>query len=231
MTTALSIQNLTYQYRGQKKPALDRVSLDVARGDSLVIMGPTEAGKSTLAATMNGLIPHFFKGRIDGAVNVLGRNTRESTVAELSERVGMVFQDFEAQLFSTNLELEVAFGPENLGLPREEIVRRVDENLRLVGLAGFKRRSPAALSGGQKQKLAIASILALTPELLVMDEPTTDLDSESKKEVFRITNELCLREEMTLITVEQETEEVLSAKNVLLLQKCCDGLICSKPWV
>ncbi|HME42117.1 MAG TPA: energy-coupling factor transporter ATPase [Syntrophorhabdales bacterium] len=218
MTLALSIRNLTYQYRGQKKPALDRVSLDVARGDSLVIMGPTEAGKSTLAATMNGLVPHFFKGRIDGAVNVLGRNTRESTVAELSERVGMVFQDFEAQLFSTNLELEVAFGPENLGLPREEIVRRVDENLRLVGLAGFKRRSPASLSGGQKQKLAIASILALTPELLVMDEPTTDLDPESKKEIFRITNGLCLREEMTLITVEQETEEVLSAKNVLLLK-------------
>jgi energy-coupling factor transporter ATP-binding protein EcfA2 len=218
MTLALNIQNLTYQYRGQKKPALDRVSLDVAQGDSLVIMGPTEAGKSTLAATMNGLVPHFFKGRIDGTVTVLGRNTGERTVAELSGRVGMVFQDFEAQLFSTNVELEVAFGPENLGLPREEIVRRVDENLRLVRLAGFKRRSPATLSGGQKQKLAIASILALKPQLLVMDEPTTDLDPESKKEVFRIAEELCLREEMTLVTVEQETEEVLNAKKILLLK-------------
>ncbi len=218
MTFALSIQDLTYRYRGQKKPALDRVSLDVAHGDFLVIMGPTEAGKSTLAATINGLVPHFFKGRFDGAVTVLGRSTRETSVAELSGRVGMVFQDFEAQLFSTNVELEVAFGPENLGVPREEIVRRVDESLRLVGLAGLKRRSPATLSGGQKQKLAIASILAMKPELLVMDEPTTDLDPESKREIFRITEELRFREDMTLVAVEQETEEVLNAKNILLLK-------------
>ena len=222
MTTALSIHSLTYRYRGQKKPALDDVSVDVAHGDSLVIMGPTEAGKSTLTATINGLVPHFFKGRIDGVVNVLGRNTSDLTVAQLSEHVGMVFQDFEAQLFSTNVELEVAFGPENLGLPREEIARRIDENLRLVGLTGFKHRSPATLSGGQKQKLAIASILALKPQMLVMDEATTDLDPESKKEIFRIARELCLREDMTLVSVEQEAEEVLNAKNVLLLK---DGRI------
>jgi energy-coupling factor transport system ATP-binding protein len=218
MAPALSIRNLSYRYRGQQKPALDRVSFDVTRGDSLVIMGPTEAGKSTLTATMNGLVPHFFKGRFDGAVTVLGRNSKGTSVAELSERVGMVFQDFEAQLFSTNVELEVAFGPENLGLPREEIVRRVDDNLRLVGLAGLKHRSPATLSGGEKQKLAIASILALKPELLVMDEPTTDLDPESKKEIFRIIEELRLREDMTLVAVEHETEEVLNAKNILLLK-------------
>jgi energy-coupling factor transport system ATP-binding protein len=222
MTTVLSINNLSYQYRGQKKAALERVSFDVVRGDSLVIMGPTEAGKSTLTATMNGLVPHFFKGRFGGSVDVLGGNTRDATVAELSEHVGMVFQDFEAQLFSTNVELEVAFGPENLGLAREEIVRRVEENLGLVGMAGFKHRSPAALSGGQKQKLAIASVLALKPELLVMDEATTDLDPESKKEIFRITAELCLREEMTLVTVEQETEEIIDAGNILLLK---DGRI------
>ncbi len=222
MTTALSIQNLTYRYRGQEKPALDRVSLDVARGGSLVIMGPTEAGKSTLTATMNGLVPHFFKGRMEGAAAVLGRNIRETSVAELSERVGIVFQDFEAQLFSTNVELEVAFGPENLGLPREEIGRRIDENLRLVGLAGFRRRSPATLSGGQKQKLAIASVLALKPELLVMDEPTTDLDPESKREIFRIADEIRHGEDAALVVVEHESEEVLGAGNILLLK---DGLV------
>ena len=113
----------------------------------------------------------------------------------------------------------MAFGPENLGLPREEIVRRVEANLRLVGLEGFRHRSPATLSGGQKQKLAIASVLALSPQLLVMDEPTTDLDPESKREIFRITEELCLREDMTLVTVEQETEEILNAKNILLLKE------------
>jgi energy-coupling factor transport system ATP-binding protein len=219
MATDLSINNLTYRYRSQKKPALDGISLEVAHGDSLVIMGPTEAGKSTLAATVNGLVPQFFKGRFKGTVTVLGRNTKETTVAELSARVGIVFQDFEAQIFSTNVELEVAFGPENLGLPREEIARRVDENLGRVGLSGFKNRSPASLSGGQKQKLAIASVLALKPDLLVMDEPTTDLDPESKKEISRITEELRLRHQMTLITVEQESEEVFNATNILLLKE------------
>jgi len=219
MATALDIRSLTYHYRGQNKPALDNVSLEVSRGESLVIMGPTEAGKSTLAATVNGLIPQFFKGRLQGTVNVLGRNTREAPVAELSGAVGIVFQDFEAQLFSTNVELEVAFGPENLGLPRQEIVQRVNDNLQLVGLFDFKHRSPAALSGGQKQKLAIASILALNPQVLVMDEPTTDLDPQSKKEIFRITSQLCLRESMTLITVEQETEDIVSTSTVLLLKE------------
>ncbi len=215
----VSIQDLAYRYRGQNRQALDHVSIDVAHGDFLVIMGPTEAGKSTLASTINGLIPHFFKGSLSGAVSVLGRHTTETSVAELTGEVGMVFQDFEAQLFSTNVELEAAFGPENLGLPPAEIRRRVDENLKLVGLASLGSRAPATLSGGQKQKLAIASVLALQPKVLVMDEPTTDLDPASKKEIFRITDELRRRGEVTLVAVEHETDEVLNAKQILLLKE------------
>ena len=216
---AVSIQNLTYRYRGQKRQALDRISFDASGDDFLVIMGPTEAGKSTLASTINGLVPHFFRGSFDGSVNVLGRNTRNTTVSELSGQVGIVFQDFEAQLFSTNVELEAAFGPENLGLSRAEIRRRVDENLKLVGLASLKDRSPATLSGGQKQKLAIASVLAMQPKVLVLDEPTTDLDPASKGEIFRISDELRLRHDMTLIAVEHETEEVLNARHILLMKE------------
>lgn len=160
------------------------------QGDFVVVMGASEAGKITLAACINGLIPHFFKGKFVGDVEVYGKNTRSTLVAEMSEITGMVFQDYEAQLFSTNVELEVAFGPENFNVPRDEITRRIDENLALVGLDHLRQRSPATLSGGQKQKLTIASVLAMHPKVLVMDEPTTDLDPISKLGVFQVAEQM-----------------------------------------
>ncbi len=215
---AITVTDLSYRYRGEKRSALEGVNLSVSRGEFLVIMGASEAGKSTLAACMNGLIPHFHKGRMKGDVVVLGRNTREHKVAQMAEVVGLVFQDFEAQLFSTNVELEVAFGPENFALEWEEIKRRIDESLAYVGLEDFRQRSPSTLSGGQKQKLAIASVLAMHPQVLVMDEPTTDLDPISKLGIFQITNQLRKRNDITLIVVEHETEEVLHADRVALIQ-------------
>lgn len=214
----VTIRDLHYRYRGQKEFALDGIDLDLSRGEFLVVMGPSEAGKSTLAATINGLIPHFQKGKLIGDVTVMGRKTRENTVAQMSEIVGMVFQDFEAQLFSTNVELEVAFGPENFAVDREEIGRRINENLDYVGLDAFRHRPPSTLSGGQKQKLAIASVLALKPTVLVMDEPTTDLDPISKAGVFEITHRLCKRDDLTLMIIEHETEEALFADRVALIK-------------
>ena len=157
----VSIRDLQYRYRGQKGFALEGINLSLDQGEFMMLMGPSEAGKSTLAATINGLIPHFHMGKLSGEVEVMGRNTKKFSVAQMAELVGMVFQDFEAQLFSTNVELEVAFGPENFALPSEEIKNRIDENLNYVGLEGFRNRPPSTLSGGQKQKLAIASVLAL----------------------------------------------------------------------
>lgn len=214
----VSMKDVQYRYRGQKEYALDGVNLDLAKSEFLVLMGPSEAGKSTLAATINGLIPHFHKGKLKGDIIVLGQNTKQKTVAQMSEIVGMVFQDFEAQLFSTNVELEVAFGPENFAVEREEIKKRIDENLNYVGLDAFRKRPPSTLSGGQKQKLAIASVLALKPTVLVMDEPTTDLDPISKMGVFEITHRLCKRDDLTLLIVEHETEEALFADRVALLK-------------
>ncbi len=216
---AISLRNLRFMYRGQKRWALDDITLEVPAGDFLVVLGPSEAGKSTLAESINGLIPHFFKGQFQGAVSVLGRNTRDVKVAEMAERVGMVFQDFEAQLFSTKVELEVAFGLENFGLSRAEMTGRIDESLRRVGLLNLKDRTPSTLSGGQKQKLAIASALAMHPPVLVMDEPTTDLDPVSKEEVFQLTHQLADRGDFTLIVIEHDTEELLQARNVLLLRE------------
>jgi energy-coupling factor transport system ATP-binding protein len=216
--TAIQIQDLTYKYRGNKTNALESINLEVAKGEFLVVMGPSEAGKSTLAACINGLIPHFHKGRLQGDVLVYGKNTRQNTVAQMSEQVGLVFQDFEAQLFSTNVELEVAFGPENFALDRPEIKKRVDEMLAYVGLEAFRNRPPSTLSGGQKQKLAIAATLAMLPRVLVMDEPTTDLDPISKLGIFEITNRLRQRQTITLIVVEHETEEVLHANRIALIK-------------
>ena len=222
MEPAVSIRDLAYTYRGQKEPALDGVSLDVAQGEFVVVMGHSGAGKSTLCTSLNGLIPHFFRGRMQGEVRVEGRSTREGKVGEFAQEVGLVFQDFEAQLFSTNVALEVAFGPENFQVEREEMVRRVHEVLGQVRLEGFEDRTPATLSGGQKQRLAIASVLAIEPRILCLDEPTTDLDPVGKLGIFRIAEELKSRDEVTLIVVEHETEETLDADRIVVLR---DGKI------
>lgn len=216
---AISARQLTYRYRGQDRDALAGVSFELAPGEALAVMGPSAAGKSTLAAALNGLIPHFFHGRFGGDVFVRGRNTRERAIAELAADVGLVFQDFEAQIFSTTVELEVAFGPENLGVPQPEIAARVTEFLALIGMQDMRRRIPSTLSGGQKQKLAIASVLAMKPGILVMDEPTTDLDPLSKSGVLAIADRLRAGGAMSLAVVEHETEEVLRTDRVLLLRE------------
>src|SRR5918995_78785 len=216
---AVSVRGLTYRYRGQREPALNGVNLEVAEGEFVVVMGPSGAGKSTLCVSLNGLIPHFFRGRMEGEVRIRGRSTREGKVGEFAREVGLVFQDFEAQLFSTNVALEVAFGPENLGVEREEMVRRVESVLKRVRLEGFEGRQPATLSGGQKQRLAIASVLSVEPRILCLDEPTTDVDPLGKLEVFEVAAELKRRDDVTLIVVEHEIEETLDADRIVVLQE------------
>jgi len=224
---AIGIEGLSYRYRGQEKSALDGVDLEVAEGEFVVVMGPSGAGKSTLCVALNGLIPHFFRGRMEGEVRVRGRSTRDGKVGEFAREVGLVFQDFEAQLFSTNVALEVAFGPENFRVEREEMGRRVESVLGRVRLAGFEGRQPATLSGGQKQRLAIASVLAIEPRILCLDEPTTDLDPVGKLGVFEIAEELKERDDVTLIVVEHETEETLDADRIVILR---DGrVIADRP--
>jgi energy-coupling factor transport system ATP-binding protein len=219
MEPAVSVQGLGYRYRGQQKPALQGVDLEVAEGEFVVVMGPSGAGKSTLCVSLNGLIPHFFRGRMEGEVKIRGKTTREGKVGEFAREVGLVFQDFEAQLFSTNVALEVAFGPENFAVERDEMERRVKSALGRVRLEGFEDRQPATLSGGQKQRLAIASVLAIEPRILCLDEPTTDLDPAGKLGVFEIAGELKDRDDVTLIVVEHETEETLEADRIVVLRE------------
>jgi energy-coupling factor transport system ATP-binding protein len=218
---ALRLSHVGFTYRGAATPALDGVDLTVQRGEMAVVLGPSGAGKTTLCLCTNGLIPHFVHGSVSGRVEVFGVPTTDGTVSQLARDVALVFQDFEAQLFSTSVELEVAFGPENFAVPPDEIRRRVAGALAAVGLAGFERREPATLSGGEKQRLAIASVLSLQPGILVMDEPTTDLDPLGKESVFEIGRRL-RRAGATLLVVEHETEEATGADRVIVLD---DGRI------
>ena len=227
MEPAVSIEGLGYHYRAQQKPALKGVDLEVAEGEFVVVMGPSGAGKSTLCVSLNGLIPHFFRGKMEGEVRVGGRSTREGKVGEFAQEVGLVFQDFEAQLFSTNVTLEVAFGPENFRVERDEMVERVERVLGQVRLEGFEKRTPATLSGGQKQRLAIASVLAIEPRILCLDEPTTDLDPLGKLGIFEIAEDLKDRDDVTLIVVEHETEETIDADRIIVLR---DGeIVADRP--
>jgi energy-coupling factor transport system ATP-binding protein len=220
----ISIKDLSFTYRGNVEPTLKHINAQVTSGASIVLMGHGGAGKSTLACSLNGLVPGFFHGQYHGQVLVGGREVARHRVAEMSRLVGFVFQDFEAQLFSTNVELEMAFGPENHCVPRAEIEERITRYLALVGLEKLRQREPATLSGGQKQRLAIGSVLTLETEILVMDEPTTDLDPKAREKVLSIAGHL---REMgrTVLIIDHEPETAVDADWVWLMK---DGQVVSK---
>lgn len=214
----LTVSRLRFTYRGAEQPAVDDVSFIQNRNEFIAIMGQSGAGKSTLCRRFNGLIPAFVKGELTGELFIDGRLVEQSEVYATAREVGLVFQDFEAQLFSTNVELEVAFALENFATSRDEMVVRVREALARVGLSGFEARDPSTLSGGEKQRLAIASVLAGRPRIVVMDEPTTDLDPIGKREVFELAQ--TLRNELEgIILVEHETEHVLLADRLLFMKE------------
>jgi energy-coupling factor transporter ATP-binding protein EcfA2 len=210
------IKDLSFTYRGAERKALDGIDLDLHEGEMVVLMGRTGAGKSTLCRCLNGIIPNFQKGRLSGDVRIFGESTKDKRIYELAQNVGLVFQDFEPQLFSTSVELEVAFGPENLALPREEIAERVKYALRTVGLEGFENRQPYNLSGGEKQRLAIASILSSKPKILVLDEPTTDLDPQGRHDILSALKKL-REESISLLVVEQDAEDVIDADRIVVM--------------
>ncbi|MDX2166967.1 MAG: ABC transporter ATP-binding protein, partial [Deltaproteobacteria bacterium] len=212
----LALRDVSFTYRGAAQPALHEVSLTLRHGEFVVVMGATGAGKSTLARCVNRSIPQFHRGELAGAVTVAGAALEGRTVSDLAGTIGLVSQDFEAQLFATNVRQEVAFGMEQLGVPAEAMQRRLDEALGLVGLDGFAARDPITLSGGEKQRLAIAALLALRPALLVLDEPTTDLDPAGKEEIFAVLAAL-RRRGASVLLIEHETAAAVHADRVVLM--------------
>ncbi|KFI34449.1 hypothetical protein HY00_01925, partial [Peptococcaceae bacterium SCADC1_2_3] len=205
----IKIQNLTFSYAGSLEPVLKEINLTITDGEFVLLSGSSGSGKSSLVRCLNGLIPHFYGGRISGTVEVEGLVTINYSTAKLAIRVGLVFQDPENQLVTTDVEREIAFGLENLGLPRTEISKRLEEALDTVGIASLRYRSLHELSGGEKQKVAIASVLALKPQILVLDEPTSELDPQGAEDVLGIISRLNDELGLTVILVEHRLDRVI----------------------
>jgi len=202
----IKTKGLTYTYPGAVKPSINNVSIKIEKGEFVLITGPSGCGKTTLCRCFNGLIPHFYQGKLEGEIKVAGLTVQEHPTCELARHVGMVFQNPENQLFALSVEKDVAFGLENLGLPRDEIRKRVDWALQITGIYDLKDRAPYELSGGQQQRVAIASVLAMQPEVMVLDEPTSFLDPLGAKKIFDVIHEINKNLGITIVLVEHRLD-------------------------
>ncbi len=217
--TVVSIRDLRFSYE-KGSPALSGVTLDVREGEYLVVMGANGAGKTTLCLHLNGVLPVVLGGFLGGEIDILGHRPYERKVYENALDVGMILQDPEAQLFSSSVVSEVAFAAENHGIPRDEMLDLVDWALEVVRLSDYKDGSPPNLSGGQKQRLVIASNLVIRPKVLVLDEPTAQLDPLGTSEVFSTLNDLNREFGMTVIVATHKIDEVVEfADRIALLEE------------
>ncbi len=206
----IQFRDVSFSYRTGECdfPALKNVNLEIDPGTFVLICGATGCGKSTVFRAFNGLVPHFYEGNFTGQVVVNNKDTRRYTTRDLSLEVGLVFQNPENQLIAMNVERELAFGPENLGLSREKIVKQVEYALDLIDIQHLRKKSPYELSGGEQQRVAIASVLALDPPILALDEPTANLDPQRALEILDLLFRL-KQKGKTILIVEHRLELVL----------------------
>ncbi len=205
----VEFEQVTYRYPLTTVPAISNINLEISEGEFVALIGPNGAGKSTLCYAIAGFVPHFFKGQLDGRVQVAGIATSSSSLGELVLHVGLVFQNPFSQISGTKYTVfeEIAFGLENLGVPPEEIRERVEQALAMNGIRDLADRSPYSLSGGQQQRVALTSILVMQPKVLVLDEPTSQMDPAGTREVFGLIRSLAERG-MTVIMAEHKVEWV-----------------------
>lgn len=205
-----------FTYADADYPAVEKINLKIEKGSIYGIAGSAGSGKSTLAMCLNGAIPHCIDGDRNGKIMIDGTETEKIDLYKLSSIIGSVFQDTESQLVSSNVEDEILFGLENMGVPRQEIDARITEGLNYAGISHLRQAEILHLSGGQKQRVVIAAALALRPKLLVMDEPTSELDPKGSIELFCVLQRLNKEKGMTIIVIEQKLD---------LLAKYCDRII------
>jgi energy-coupling factor transport system ATP-binding protein len=203
----VNLQNVTYKYPLTDSPALQNINLQVDEGEFVAIVGPNGAGKSTLCYTLAGFVPHFFKGEMTGTVEVAGNESSKSDLHEWVLNVGLAFQNPFNQISGAKYTVfeEIAFGLENIGVPREEMRKRVEDAMRLTGISDLADRSPYSLSGGQQQRVALTSILVMQPKVLVLDEPTSQMDPIGTREVFGVIRTMA-ENGMTVVLVEHKVE-------------------------
>jgi len=216
----IEAKGLTYTYPVGARPAFEDVTIKIEKGEFVLLTGPSGCGKTTLCRCFNGLIPHFYGGKLEGGITVAGLNVADNPIYELAQHVGMVFQNPENQLFALSVEKDIAFGLENLGVPREEIREKVDWALKTTGIDDLRDRPPYELSGGQQQRVAIASVLAMQPEIIVFDEPTSFLDPLGAKQIFAVIHNLNRNLGITVILVEHRLDLTAKyANRVVIMEK------------
>lgn len=216
----VTLHNVTYQYPLTQSPALQEIDLQINEGEFLAVVGPNGAGKSTLCYALAGFVPHFFKGELTGEIAVDGKKSSEATLDEWVMNVGLAFQNPFNQISGAKFTVfeELAFGLENIGVPREEMKVRVEEAMALTGIRELADRSPYSLSGGQQQRVALTSILVMKPKLLVLDEPTSQMDPIGTREVFSVVRKMA-EEGMTVVMVEHKVEWIANfADRVMALK-------------
>ena len=203
----VELDKVTYKYPLMELPALQNVSLQIHEGEFVAVIGPNGAGKSTLCYTIAGFVPHFFKGELTGTVQVDGKDLQTSTLSEWVLTVGLAFQNPFNQISGAKYTVfeELAFGLENIGIERKEMISRVEEAMKLTGISDLADRSPYSLSGGQQQRVALTSILVMQPKVLVLDEPTSQMDPVGTREVFGVVRTMAERG-MTVIMAEHKVE-------------------------
>ncbi|WP_088186797.1 energy-coupling factor transporter ATPase [Desulfosporosinus sp. FKA] len=214
---AIELNNVSYQYPNSLQPSLQGINLSLNKGQFVVLMGAAGAGKTTLSLCLNGLIPQLFEGELTGEVKVAGRNVRKTPVQLMSTILGLVLQDPETQILGRTVEEDTAFGPRNISVPLEEIQHRVDRSLEKVRLKGYNQRLTEELSGGEKQRLAIAGVLSMEPEILVLDEPTSELDPAGRLEIYATLDDLRRKRALTILLAEHSSEEVINRADEIIV--------------
>jgi energy-coupling factor transporter ATP-binding protein EcfA2 len=222
-----SIDHLTFRYPDSPNPAVRDVSLEVGEGEVVLLAGPSGCGKSTLLRCVNGLIPHMFPGDYEGSVSLGGLKVAETPMSTLAQNVGLLFQNPENQIFMFSVERDIAFGLQNLSVPRQEMRARVDETMSLLGITGLALRAPHELSDGQKQRAALAGVIAMRPKLIILDEPTSLLDPKTALEVVSLIQRLNRDLGITFIVVEHRLELLVPIAHRLVVMdagaKVMDG--------
>ena len=206
MADILEISGLGFRYPDSPKKAVSDFDLSVPEEEIVVLAGPSGCGKSTLLRAVNGLIPHMYTGEYSGHVRVGGISVKESTMRDLAQKVGFLFQNPENQIFMFTVERDIAFGLENLGVPRAEMRERVDEAMRLLEIGDLALRAPHELSDGQKQRVALAGVLAMRPRLVILDEPTSLLDPKTAAELVELVGRLRKELGTTFVVVEHRLD-------------------------
>ncbi len=226
----ITLDNVTYTYPATTTPALRNISLTIPAGQFCAVVGANGAGKSTLAYALAGFVPHFYHGKLDGKIMVGGKDTAATPLSELVLDVGLVFQNPFNQISGTKFTVreEIAFGLENLGVPRDEMLARAEAAMRVVGIELLADRSPLALSGGQMQRVAIASVLVMRPKAIVLDEPTSQLDPIGSREVFAAIRALAA-EGSTVVMIEHKLEWVAAFADRVLAMAGGEVIADGKP--